>query len=268
MTQQAPGERGATGVPAGTYSREYFLTECDGHDEYLSGRLPHRLETALRLAGPLSGKRVLDVGCGRGEAVLYCARAGAFACGVDYSHDALQLAGQGAVRDQSQSGRAHWQRADARYLPFKDSTFDLIVLLDIVEHLYPAELRTALRDVHRILKADGSLIVHTMPNLWYYRVGYPLYRLVQRLRGRRLPRDPRARWQFVSTVHVNEQDPLRLGRALREAGFAARVWLQPTQSYDEEHNPAVRSVMRFLAYSYPFRWVFCDDIFALAKKPR
>jgi 2-polyprenyl-3-methyl-5-hydroxy-6-metoxy-1,4-benzoquinol methylase len=248
-------------VPSDTYSREYFLTECDGHEEYLQGRLTPRLEAALALAGDLSGKRVLDVGCGRGEVVLHCARHGAKAYGVDYSADALQLARQGAAGNET-----YWQRADAGHLPFQDRTFDWVLMLDIVEHLHPAELAAALVDVRRVLKPEGRLIVHTMPNLWYYRVGYPLYRLVQRLRGKVLPRDPRARWQFVATVHVNEQTPLTLRRALREAGLPARVWLQPTQSYSDERNPWVRGIMHLLATVYPFRWVFCDDIFALARK--
>lgn len=263
MTGQAPGRDDKRGVPSDTYSREYFLTECDGHVEFQEGRLPSRLQAALGFAGELKGKRILDVGCGRGEVVLYCLRRGAEACGVDYSADALLLARQGAG---DEPGR--FQRADARYLPFQNATFDLALMLDIVEHLYPAELALALADVRRVLKPGGKLIVHTMPNLWYYRLGYPLFRWVQQLRGKILPRDPRARWQFVSAVHVNEQTPLALQRSLKEAGFAARVWLQPTQSYAEERSALVRSVMRFLATVYPFRWVFCDDIFALASKSK
>lgn len=263
MTGPTPNNDEKTGVPSDTYSREYFLTECNGHEEFQQGRLPSRLQAALAIAGELKGKRILDVGCGRGEVVLYCLRQGAEACGVDYSADALVLARQGAGTEPG-----HYQRADARYLPFQNGTFDLALMLDIVEHLYPAELARALADVHRVLKPGGVLIVHTMPNLWYYRLGYPLFRMVQRLRGKRLPRDPRVRWQFVSTVHVNEQTPLTLRRALKGAGLAARVWLQPTQSYAEERSPLVRGVMRFLATAYPFRWVFCDDIFALASKAK
>ena len=263
MTGPTPGKGNGTGVPSDIYSREYFLTECDGHEEYQQGRLSSRLQAALSFAGELAGRRVLDVGCGRGEVVLHCLRQGAEACGVDYSADALQLARQAAG---NQSG--HWQRADARYLPFRDGTFDLVLMLDIVEHLHPAELSLALADVRRVLKPGGALLVHTMPNLWYYQAGYPLFRWVQRLRGKNLPRDPRARWQYVSTVHVNEQTPLTLRRALREAGFAARVWLQPTQTYSTESNALMRWAMRFLATAYPFRWVFCDDIFALASKSR
>jgi|GEM_PF-315181 len=256
-------------VPSATYSRQYFLTECDGHAEFLTGTVPLRLKTALRLAGQLRGKKVLDVGSGRGEVIFYCAQSGADAYGIDYSSDALGLA-QAAWPNDTGGGRglAHFQLANAQHLPFKEKTFDVAFMLDIVEHLYPEQLLYALREVHRTLKEDGVLIIHTMPNIWYYRIGYPLYRLVQRMRGQRLPRDPRQRWQFVSAVHVNEQDIWRLRRALRSAGFHARVWLQPTRSYNEEKNRVIRFFMRILSSWYPFRWVFCDDIFALARKAR
>ena len=74
-----------------------------------------------------------------------------------------------------------------------------------------------------------------MPNLWYYRFGYPLYRFIQRLRGQRLPVDPRSRWDY-SHVHVNEQNPRKLVLELRSSNFQAKIWLYPAQSYEYEHN--------------------------------
>ncbi len=263
MTQH---KRDLPSVPPETYSRDYFLTECDGHQEFLDGTLPARLQATLRFAGPLQEKRVLDVGSGRGEVTLYCAQQGADAYGVDYAREALALAQAAQVQLQVPPAVAHFQRADSQFLPFKPETFDLIFMLDIVEHLYPRQLDHALREVYRTLKEEGVLIVHTMPNLWYYRWGYPLYRLVQNWRGASLPRDPRQRWQYVSEVHVNEQDVIQLRRSLRDAGFTARVWLEPMQEYQHEKNALVRLAMRLLTTWYPFRWIFCDDIIATARK--
>lgn len=255
-------------VPAPLYNREYFLTECDGYKEFLKGSMPARLQIALRLAKELRGKRVLDIGCGRGEVVWYCAQAEARACGIDYSPEALSLAQKAAAFFSlpTSDAFAHLQLANVSHLPFRPNVFDVIFMLDIVEHLYPEQLKRALEEAYRVLKEEGVLIIHTMPNLWYYRMGYPLYRLAQRMRGKKLPKDPEQRWQFVSAVHVNKQDICRLKRALQNAGFHARVWLEPTQSYQEEKNPLVRFFMLILSRCYPFRWVFCDDIFALARK--
>ena len=262
-------QHGTPTVPAATYSREYFLTECNGHEEFLAGSVPPRLQAALRLAGQLEGKKVLDVASGRGEVILYCAQAGANAHGIDYSPDALELA-RAAWASATGAGHelAHFQLADAQCLPFKEKIFDVVFMLDIVEHLHSEQLLRALQEAHRTLQEDGLLIIHTMPNVWYYRIGYPLFRLFQRMRGQKLPQDPRQRWHFVPAVHVNEQDIWRLRRTLTSAGFQARVWLQPTQSYDEERTQVVRLFMRILSGCYPFRWVFCDDIFALARRAR
>jgi predicted SAM-dependent methyltransferase len=139
-------------------------------------------------------------------------------------------------------------------------------MLDVVEHLHPHELDTVLGEVIRILRTGGRLIVHTMPNLWYYRYGYPLYRMMQYLRGQSLPVDPRDRWPYAH-VHVNEQDPKRLGRTLTLAGFRSRVWLRTTQSYAYEKNRFVRMGMEILTRWVPFRWLFCNDIFAIGTKP-
>jgi len=252
------------------YGEEYFLSECQGYDEYLDSGgtvLPTRMQTAFDLAALAPGMKVLDVGCGRGEIVLHAAREGVLAWGVDYSVDALRLA-ERVLEEQPDElrQRMHLERSDAQHLPFADSSFDRVFMLDLVEHLYPPQLERALREAHRVLRTGGRLVVHTMPNIWYYRYAYPLYRALQRLRGERLPADPRKRWRFVSHVHVNEQDILSLRRALRRAGFDSRVWLQTTEDYQREPNPVIRAAMRIGSSWYPFKWIICNDIFALGIK--
>jgi len=248
-------------IPAEEYDTTYFLHECEGYEEYLrSGgtELPHRLLAALSLMGNLDGVRLLDVGCGRGELLRYAAEHGAIPTGLDYSMDALKLAVP--ILDGT---NASLLRANVRQLPFADGTFDLMVALDLVEHLHPHELDAMLREAYRLLAPGGRLIVHTMPNLWYYRYGYPLYRAVQRLRGVRLPRDPHERSR---RVHVNVQSVTMLSSSLRRAGFRARVWLQDTQEYKQESSRVIRGAYRFLASVYPLRWVFCNDLFAVATR--
>jgi len=257
-------------VPPEIYSQEYFLTECEGHEEFVATHgqvLPLRLQAALELAGVTKGKRVLDIGCGRGEVVFHCAYLGAEAHGLDFSVAALQIAA--AARSEligAPAGNARLYQANALSLPFADSTFDLAFMLDIVEHLYPQELNRALQEAYRVLKDGGKLIIHTMPNIWYYRLGYPLYRLLQRARGQALPADPRERWHFVQHVHVNEQGPWRLRKALQLAGFRAKVWLEPIRSYNYERNAIMRFLMNIGTRLPPFKWIFCNDIFAIAEK--
>lgn len=257
-------------IPPSDYTRDYYLTSCQGHEEFIStsGRkLPLRLSLPFELAAISSGMRVVDIGCGRGEIILHSALGGAIAWGLDYSWDAVSLSREilRTTQEVEITGKLAVQQADAKILPFKSESVDVVFLLDVVEHLLPEELTRTLSEVMRILKPGGRLVIHTMPNLWYYHFGYPLYRFVQRMRGEHLPPDPRERWTY-SHVHVNEQTPRRLYNTLKSAGFKTAVWLKSTVSYDYENNQLVRFGMKVLTSAYPFKLIFCNDIFAVGLK--
>lgn len=257
-------------VPPEKYAREYFERWCHGAAEFSAtggATLPLRLRVPFDVARVQAGQRVLDVGCGRGEIALHCAQRGALVWGVDYAPAALALVKEALQRAAPEvRERIELIQADARLLPFLDESVDVAFMLDVVEHLNPDELDQALHEVRRVLRPGRPLVVHTMPNLWYYAGGYRLYRLVQRVRGITLPNDPRDRWPFKD-VHVNEQTPLSLWRTLRRHGFTTRVWLQNTQLYTYEQNRLIRFIMTFLVQFPIINLVFCNDIFAIAYKP-
>jgi len=258
-------------VPAEAYTREYFEQWCHGADVFResSGKaLPRRLQIPLDLAKIQPGQHVLDIGCGRGELALHCALQGAQVRSIDYASAAIELTRQVLQQTEPEvRRRIELFQADARTLPFADESIDVAFMLDVVEHLEPEELDRALREVWRVLRFGGRLIVHTMPNLWYYATGYRLYRAIQALRGVKLPADPRDRWPFKE-VHVNEQTPLALWQTLRRNGFDTRVRLKSTQSYTHERNPLVRLGMTALVNLPLVKLGFCNDIFAVAvKKP-
>lgn len=250
-----------------TYTRDYYESHCDGHAEFRTSCgavLPERLRIPLKVAEMSSGMTVLDVGSGRGEVLMHASRVGARAFGFDYAVPALEIAAQ-AIAKERNANQVLLHQGNAQQLPYPQDFFDRAFMLDVVEHLYPEELHESLCEIRRVLRPKGQLIIHTMPNTWYYRFGYPPYRLLQRIRGNLLPADPRDRWGYKQ-VHVNEQNPIALSRALVAAGLKPRVWLESIHSYNEEQNPIVRLFMRALVSVYPFRFIFCDDVFALAVK--
>jgi SAM-dependent methyltransferase len=258
-------------LPSSLYDESYFLTACEGYNEYArsEGRqLSRRLEQAFAVAGIAPGMQVLDVGSGRGEIVLHCARLGARAYGIDYAAAANRLAIR-MLQDNPTEMAIGVAQADAKQVPFPSGSFDRVLMFDIVEHLHPWELHQAYRQVHRVLKDDGRVIIHTAPNRWYDRYAYPLVRLYRRLTGdgAAYPRNPREIIPVNLHVHVNEQDLVSLRRGLRRAGFRARVWLDsPPQQVRE--GP-VLALLRRLAFGWPpFRWFFEREVFAVAWKER
>jgi cyclopropane fatty-acyl-phospholipid synthase-like methyltransferase len=259
-------------VASTDYSEEYFLTACDGHEDYLAHGgtvMARRLQAVWRYLEAQPAMRVLDIGCGRGEMVVQAGLHGLSAVGIDYSPAALHFA-QKAIGRAEQGRKQGWispclSLADAAGLPFASGSFDRAIMSDVVEHLYPSQLSVALEEVHRVLAPGGQLLIHTMPNLWYYRYGYPLFRLVRAIQGVELPRDPRSRFSF-SHVHVNEQTPLTLRSVLARSSFSRwRLWLYDYRSYDD-HSRRMARLMRLLTSVPLLKLVFCDDLFALARK--
>jgi len=128
--------------------------------------------------------------------------------GIDYSQAAVELSRERlAALGETVRERAGFFLADAKGLAFADASFDVVFLVDVYEHLHPYEIASTLDDVKRVLRPGGQFIVHTGPNTWFYRFGYPLVReAARRLLRREFPEDLRG--QYDDVMHVNEQNPL------------------------------------------------------------
>src|SRR5258708_21813768 len=93
-------------VPSTLYTEKYFLTACEGYNEFIASEGEHlsrRLNAAFALAEVTTGMKVLDVGCGRGEILRHCARLGADAYGIDYAVVAVQMS-QDVIEDVAGAG--------------------------------------------------------------------------------------------------------------------------------------------------------------------
>jgi len=207
-------------VAAADYDSEYFLHSCMGADAWreTDGQGADPLyQGMLALAGMQPGERVLDLGTGRGELLVAALRAGAAeAVGVDYAEAAIELARR-TLAGAGDPPQARALLADARRLPVDDGGFDLVTMLDVVEHLTDAELDHALGEARRALRPGGRLFVHTALNPLIYDVTYRLQRALVPARRRSWPAEPRSEDEL--RFHVNEQTPRSLRRAMRRAGF-------------------------------------------------
>src|SRR5215813_1577886 len=120
-------QRTRESVPSSLYTAEYFLTACEGYDEFIATEGEHlsrRLKAAFALAAVEPGMKVLDIGCGRGEILRHCANLGADAYGIDYAAVAVNISQEiveGVVHSPGKTGVA---QADAKKLPFPTGYFD------------------------------------------------------------------------------------------------------------------------------------------------
>src|SRR4029079_6656734 len=146
---QATPER----VEPDVYTDDYYLTNCHGFEDFvMSGgrKVGPRFVKALSLAGELSRKRVLDVGCGRGELVIQSAMRGAEAWGINYAEAAVAIARRALMEvDVTLREHTHVEELDIKALRFDDGFFDVVYMMDVVEHLYPQELSQAFEELSR-----------------------------------------------------------------------------------------------------------------------
>lgn len=122
--------------------------------------MQRRLETPLLIGPPgvLSGKQILEVGCGRGVGVeILLALGAARVTGFDLDPEMVVLARQ---RLAKYGGCAHVFVGDAEAIAAPDASFDAVVDYGIIHHI--PNWRQALREIARVLKPGGSFYVEDL----------------------------------------------------------------------------------------------------------
>lgn len=218
------------------YTKKYYLSDCTGYQQFKKSfgkDLEPRLRELIKVFSIKEGMRVLDIGCGRGEMVIFAAKNKAEAVGIDYSKSAIYLANLGKNRQSEEvKNKISFKVMDAKKLSFSDSTFDMVILTDVVEHLYPEELEMVFKEIKRVLKKSGLVIIHTAPNklfndIFYRFYSYPLGMIVVSLWNfitrRRYPciaRPRDLRTDSHTVMHINEPTYFSLRNLYNEFKFS------------------------------------------------
>lgn len=115
----------------------------------------------VRLLGLPPGKRLLEVGCGRGNAVPAFMRTlkPRLLVGIDVDQSSLVEAGKVAV---SNGFSVDLVCADARRMPFSNAAFDLVIDFGTCYHVSRSEL--ALGEIQRVLSDGGTFAYETPAN--------------------------------------------------------------------------------------------------------
>ena len=109
-----------------------------------------------------SGEIFLDIGSNWGRWSIAAAKKGYNPVGIDPSLDAL-LAARQISRQLNMSAR--YIVADARYLPFASSCFDVVFSYSVLQHFSKENARQTLTSVSRVLKPKGTCLIQ-MPNTY------------------------------------------------------------------------------------------------------
>ena len=214
---------------APSYTDDYYLDNSSGYEAFLKMRhaknsslLDGRLKAILSLVCPQKGERILDVGCSRGELAYAMSACGAVVTGIGYSEAAIALARE-TFQDFPKKGSLDFMYGDFHSTDLEKGTFDKIIASDVVEHLDPQAFLDFLKEVKALLQEKGVFFVHTSPNKLMYASVYKEKRESAASVGLYLPRNPRTLYEDL--MHINEQTPAQLRRALRKVFSQCYVWV-------------------------------------------
>jgi 2-polyprenyl-3-methyl-5-hydroxy-6-metoxy-1,4-benzoquinol methylase len=161
-----------------------------------------RLDLVQRVAMPEPGMRALDVGCGSAIVSDFLATQGADVDAVDANEDAVRFVREKLARENL---RVHLGLANE--LDFPKGSFDLVVCMEVIEHMATDQAQALAGDLARLLAPGGRLLV-TTPNslsLWpLIERAMDLFHLAPRMLGEQ---------------HVASYTARRLGALLERAGL-------------------------------------------------
>ena len=172
----------------------------------------------LTKAVPTPDAKLLEIGCENGDFLLYLRDHGWQATGIDISRHAVTLATkQGLQVFQGELNELH----------LESNEFDAIIMYHVLEHVYSP--RTFLREIHRILKPKGILIIE-VPNIDSHSAKFfgP-------------------RWMPLSLpLHVSHFSPRTLTSMLTQHHFAVKTMIHSSPDASNIWKLGFKAIIRML----------------------
>jgi SAM-dependent methyltransferase len=211
-----------------------------GHPSYVWRFGQERRLALIDKYAPLSGRRVLDVGCGLGLYVEQLGRYSDQVYGIDVDVERVR---QGANR------LGNLLVAAAEKPPFLPGSFDVVLLHEVLEHV--EDDRRVVREADRLIAPGGRIVIFA-PNRMYpfethgiywrgrYRFGnFPLVGYLPQVLRRRL------------CPHVRSYTEGELEKLLSGLGHRTVIRTQIYPGYDNlsARHPTAGAVLRRVCYS-------------------
>jgi 2-polyprenyl-3-methyl-5-hydroxy-6-metoxy-1,4-benzoquinol methylase len=173
-------------------TNEYYFKAKNNHASTVRESYLRTAKSQVRLIQKYAGgTNLLDIGCAQGFFLFSASQAGYITKGIEISRDAAEYARREFGLDI--------ETKPFEELRFAENHFDVVTLWQVLEHVpYPLMI---LREVHRILKPGGLLVVST-PDIG----GIPA-----KILGKK--------WWDIKRLHVNQFTTRTLAGILQNAGF-------------------------------------------------
>jgi ubiquinone/menaquinone biosynthesis C-methylase UbiE len=121
-------------------------------DEFFQACTAPENRVIVAKIGSIRDKKILELGCGAGEASVYFAKLGAQVTACDLSGGMLQTAGKLAKRNRVEIATA---KCSADVLAFYDNSFDIVYAANLLHHV---DIEATLVEARRVLKKGGLFV--------------------------------------------------------------------------------------------------------------
>jgi len=105
-----------------------------------------------KLIGNVAGKKILDVGCGKGSFSIYLTQKGGDVIGIDLSSNFIEFCKEEAKKLDL---KIEFVEMNAQIPDFPDETFDIIIGSRVIHHL--PDMHLFFRECKRLLKKNGFI---------------------------------------------------------------------------------------------------------------
>jgi len=207
--------------------------------------------------------QIIDIGCAQGNFSSGLAALGYNVLGLDIRRKILRYAKWKSNKLKIDSRYINFIVGSTLNLPIADNTYDCILFLEIIEHLNSPE--KALKELKRILKKDGILILSTVNNIGLLgRKSFSQFKrnLREEIKGN----------TFSGKEHLFEMNKSEcisllslLGFRILEIRMIAPLFLYPILLINKL-KPLPRSILRHVTELFSKIKRFCRGIMIVATK--
>jgi ubiquinone/menaquinone biosynthesis C-methylase UbiE len=121
-------------------------------DEFFEACTSPENKIILKYLGSISGKKILELGCGAGEASVYFAKKGAMVTATDLSSGMIDVVKK--VAKKHKTNLCAYQ-CNSNKLPFNNQSFDIVYAANLLHHV---DIDSTIKEIARVLKDGGTFV--------------------------------------------------------------------------------------------------------------